>query len=60
MGNHDYLERASECLEMAQEAKTSFDRTTLLDIASKWILLAGDSADTRAAMDLVQAMKDGT
>jgi hypothetical protein len=59
MGNGDYLERASECLQMAQEAKTSFHRTTLLDIASKWLQLAGDSADTRTVMDLIEAMRDG-
>jgi hypothetical protein len=60
MGNRDYLDLASECLQMAQEAKTSFHRTTLLEIASKWALLAGDSADTRAVMDLVEAIRDGT
>lgn len=59
MGNRGYLDLASECLQMAQEAKTSFHRTTLLDIASKWLLLAGESADTRAVMDLVEAMRDG-
>ena len=58
MGNRDYLELASECLQMAQEAKTLFHRTTLLDIATKWLLLAGDTADTRAARDLVEAMRE--
>jgi hypothetical protein len=32
---------------MAQEAKTPFQRTALLDIASKWLLLAGGGADTK-------------
>jgi hypothetical protein len=57
MGQRDYLQLASECLQMAQEAKNSLHRTTLLDIASKWLLLAGETADTRAVRDLVEAMK---
>jgi hypothetical protein len=57
MGQRDYVDRASECLQLAQQAKNSLHRTTLLDIASKWLLLAGDTADTRAVMDLVEAMK---
>jgi hypothetical protein len=60
MGNRDYLELASECLQMAQEAKTSFHRATLLDIASKWLQLAGEGADTRTVMDLIEAMRDDT
>jgi hypothetical protein len=56
--DRSYLELASECLRMAQEATTSFQRTTLLEIASKWLLLAGDSPDTRAVMDLIEAMRD--
>jgi hypothetical protein len=57
MGNRDYLKLASECLQMAQQAKDSLHRTTMLDIASKWLLLAGESADARAVLDLVEAMK---
>jgi hypothetical protein len=57
MAECDYLERASECLEMVQRAENSFHRTTLLEIASKWLLLAGDTPETRAVRDLVDAMK---
>jgi hypothetical protein len=57
MGNRDYLELASECLQMAQQADTSAQRSTMLDIASKWLILAGESPDARAVMDLVEAIK---
>jgi hypothetical protein len=57
MQERDYLNRAAECLQMAQQAKTSFQRDTLLDIASKWLLLAGDSPDTRIIVDLIEAMR---
>jgi hypothetical protein len=57
MEKHDCVKRASECLQMAQQAKNLSDRTTLLDIASKWALLAGDSFETQAVLDLIEAMR---
>jgi len=48
----DYRKRAEECLEIAQTARTSAQRTMLLHIAETWMNLAreteGQSASTTA------------
>jgi hypothetical protein len=57
MQERDYLARAAECVQMAQQLEPSFKRAALLDIASKWLLLAGESQETRNVMDLIEAMR---
>jgi hypothetical protein len=39
----DYRRRAEECLEIAQTARTSAQRTMLLHIAETWMNLAKDA-----------------
>ena len=39
----DYRKRAEECLEIAQTARTSAQRTMLLHIAETWMNLARDA-----------------
>ena len=57
MARRDYLEFASKCLQMAQQADNSFERVTLLDITSKWLLLTGETAETRPVMDLLEPLR---
>jgi hypothetical protein len=39
----DYRKRAEECIEIAQTARTSSQRTMLLHIAETWMNLARDA-----------------
>ena len=39
----DYRKRAEECVEIAQTARTSAQRTMLLHIAETWLNLASDA-----------------
>ena len=39
----DYRKRAEECVEIAQTARTSAQRTMLLHIAETWMNLARDA-----------------
>jgi hypothetical protein len=39
----DYRKRAEECIEIAQTARTSAQRTMLLHIAETWLNLARDA-----------------
>ena len=39
----DYRKRAEECIEIAQTARTSAQRTMLLHIAETWMNLARDA-----------------
>jgi hypothetical protein len=39
----DYRKRAEECLEIAQTARTTEQRTMLLHIAETWMNLARDA-----------------
>jgi hypothetical protein len=39
----DYRKRAEECVEIAQTARTSAQRTMLLHIAETWLNLARDA-----------------
>ena len=39
----DYRKRAEECVEIAQTARTSAQRTMLLHIAETWMNLAKDA-----------------
>jgi hypothetical protein len=39
----DYRKRADECVEIAQTARTSSQRTMLLHIAETWMNLARDA-----------------
>jgi hypothetical protein len=39
----DYRKRAEECVEIAQAARTSAQRTMLLHIAETWLNLARDA-----------------
>ena len=39
----DYRKRADECVEIAQTARTSAQRTMLLHIAETWMNLAKDA-----------------
>jgi hypothetical protein len=57
MEKYHCVERASECLQLVRQARSLSEQTTLLDIASKWALLAGDSFETRAVLDLIEAMR---
>lgn len=45
----DYRKRADECVEMAQTARTSPQRTMLLHIADTWLRLAKDAEANAAA-----------
>jgi hypothetical protein len=57
MREGDHPARAAECVQMAHRVEPSFERATLLDIASKWLLLAGDTPETRNIMDLIEPMR---
>ena len=39
----DYRKRAEECMEIAQTARTSAQRTMLIHIAETWLRLASDA-----------------
>jgi hypothetical protein len=45
----DYRRRAEECVEIAQTARTSAQRTMLLHIADTWLRLAKDAQENRPA-----------
>jgi hypothetical protein len=45
----DYRKRAEECVEIAQTARTSAQRTMLLHIAETWMNLARDAEGTLSA-----------
>jgi hypothetical protein len=45
----DYRKRAEECVEIAQTARTSAQRTMLMHIAETWMNLAKDSEENSSA-----------
>jgi len=45
----DYRKRAEECVEIAQTARTSAQRTMLLHIAETWMNLARDAEGNLSA-----------
>ena len=45
-GAHRYRKTAQECYQLALVAKDKGDRRALLDLASKWLELAGDDPKT--------------
>jgi hypothetical protein len=52
----EYRKRAEECVQLAQSAKP-YQRAILLDIATKWLLLASQDAETQALLVEINAKK---
>lgn len=52
----DYRKRAEECVEIAQTARTSSQRTMLLHIAETWMNLARD-AEANVASGATQNLR---
>ena len=52
----EYRKRAEECVRLAQSAKPH-QRAVLLDIATKWLLLASQDAETQALLAAINAKK---
>jgi hypothetical protein len=52
----EYRKRAEECVQLAQSAKPH-QRAILLDIATKWLMLAAQDAETQALLVQVNAKK---
>ena len=55
----DYRKRAEECVEIAQTARTSAQRTMLLHIAETWLNLAKD-AEGNASRGMAKAPETST
>ena len=55
----DYRKRAEECVEIAQTALTSAQRTMLLHIAETWLNLAKD-AESNSSRTATQGSQDGS
>jgi hypothetical protein len=49
----EYQKRAQECLDLAQTVPPRI-RTTLLEIAKAWLLLADDALDREEPLDVDQ------
>jgi len=52
-----YRKLAEECLRAALKAKERGDRRELLDLASKWLDLAGNGAETIMLRAEVEALR---
>jgi hypothetical protein len=59
MTTSDYRNRAKECVEFAQNARTREQRTMLLHIAETWLRLAEDTLGRVNAEPLVLSNIDG-